>query len=213
MLSFRVASEATLLGRALALPPDAQASAETIVPANGRFVPYLWVEAEAELSADELVGDSTPLGELTELLTEGNAQLFQLTWRDVSDRLFEAIRAEDGAITSLQGNAENWDFHVRFPSEPAISAFHKRCREEEIRIDVTRLSQPLMRGGGSDATTPQQEALQAALERGYYDVPRRVTLNELAEEFGISDSAFSQLLRRGNRNILHEEFREMQDRT
>jgi len=41
-----------------------------------------------------------------------------------------------------------------------------------------------------------------AYERGYFNLPRDVTMEELGEELGISQQAVASRLRRGIRNIL-----------
>jgi predicted DNA binding protein len=46
-------------------------------------------------------------------------------------------------------------------------------------------------------TGPQREALVLAVERGYYDIPRRCSTAELAAVLGVSDQAVSERLRRG----------------
>lgn len=43
-------------------------------------------------------------------------------------------------------------------------------------------------------TAKQQEALETAIEEGYYETPRETNLEELAGELGISESAASQRL-------------------
>jgi hypothetical protein len=43
-----------------------------------------------------------------------------------------------------------------------------------------------------------------AYEQGYFEVPRSVTVTELADHFGISDNAFSQRLRRGLSALVFE---------
>lgn len=50
---------------------------------------------------------------------------------------------------------------------------------------------------GSTLTEPQRELLRSAVREGYFKVPREVTLVELAEIHGISDTEASQQLRRG----------------
>lgn len=51
-------------------------------------------------------------------------------------------------------------------------------------------------------TEPQHEALIAAFEAGYYAVPRDVTTTALAKEFGISDQALIERLRRAVSNLV-----------
>lgn len=53
-----------------------------------------------------------------------------------------------------------------------------------------------------DVTPPQEAALRAALEAGYFAVPREATADEVADELGISKSAFLERLRRGQGSLL-----------
>lgn len=46
----------------------------------------------------------------------------------------------------------------------------------------------------TDITAKQREAVELAMELGYYDRPRTATLTDLAERLGISESAVSQRL-------------------
>ena len=43
-------------------------------------------------------------------------------------------------------------------------------------------------------TDKQREAIETALEKGYYENPRQSSLSDLAEELGVTDSAVSQRL-------------------
>ena len=53
-------------------------------------------------------------------------------------------------------------------------------------------------------TDKQFEIALLALERGYYESPRRTTLDELADGVEISRSAASQRLRAGERRLIQE---------
>ena len=53
-------------------------------------------------------------------------------------------------------------------------------------------------------TEGQYHALLTAVEHGYYDVPQRRTLKELAEEFDISHQALSERLRRGTESLIED---------
>ena|GEM_PF-485731 len=58
----------------------------------------------------------------------------------------------------------------------------------------------------SKTTYREEEILQMALMRGYFDFPKKVKLEELAEEFGIAPSTLSEIMRRGERKILESYF-------
>ncbi|EMA06917.1 helix-turn-helix domain-containing protein [Haloferax denitrificans] len=48
----------------------------------------------------------------------------------------------------------------------------------------------------------QRELLDTALEEGYYDMPREITLKELADEVGVAKTTASQHLRKAERQIV-----------
>lgn len=48
----------------------------------------------------------------------------------------------------------------------------------------------------------RREILDTAIERGYYEIPRGITLDELAEQHGISKSTASDHLRKAEKEIL-----------
>ncbi len=56
---------------------------------------------------------------------------------------------------------------------------------------------------GVPMTPQEREALQTAVEQGYYDVPRRITTTALAEEVGVSDRELSELLRHATVKLVH----------
>lgn len=58
----------------------------------------------------------------------------------------------------------------------------------------------------SEVTYREEEILKIALEKGYFDFPRRIKLEDLAKHFGIAPSTLSEILRRGLKKILERYF-------
>lgn len=113
--------------------------------------------------------------------------------------------AELGAVV-LRATATHrgWTVAVRFPSRDALAAYRAFCREQDYAFTLLQLyqaSDPLADGeyGLSD---PQREFLEVAVAEGFFEVPRGVSLSELADRFDISDQAASQRLRRGLATLL-----------
>lgn len=50
----------------------------------------------------------------------------------------------------------------------------------------------------------QREAVETALDRGYYDAPRGITLSELADEMDVAKSTLSEVLHRAEGAILRD---------
>jgi predicted DNA binding protein len=55
-------------------------------------------------------------------------------------------------------------------------------------------------------TARQRETLRLAHERGYFEIPREVTLDDLADELGVSNQAVSERLRRGCTHVIGDLF-------
>ncbi len=59
-----------------------------------------------------------------------------------------------------------------------------------------------------ESLTPRQEKIiKTALERGYYDFPKRIGIRELARIFDISTASVSETLRRGQKKIIEHYFK------
>lgn len=59
-----------------------------------------------------------------------------------------------------------------------------------------------MAGGQFGVTPKQREALVTALQAGFYDIPQRATMTEVADTLGISQQALSKRLRRAHGNLV-----------
>lgn len=57
-----------------------------------------------------------------------------------------------------------------------------------------------------DVTPAQEAAIRAALERGYFNVPKDATATDVASDLGISKSAFLERLRRGQQSLFRQLF-------
>lgn len=62
--------------------------------------------------------------------------------------------------------------------------------------------------GRSEITFREEEVLKFAYDKGYFDFPKRIKLEEIAAHFGIAPSTLSEILRRGQKKILEKYFKE-----
>lgn len=108
--------------------------------------------------------------------------------------------AELGAVLlTASATHRGWTVAVRFPSREALVAYRQFCREQGYGFSLDGLYRESDRqsDGTFGLSDPQREFLEVAVAEGYFEVPRRVSLSELADQFDISDQAASQRLRRG----------------
>ena len=58
-------------------------------------------------------------------------------------------------------------------------------------------------------TARQEQIIQVAYKRGYFDYPKRINIRELARIFGVSISTMSEILRKGEKKVIGSYFKEM----
>jgi len=77
---------------------------------------------------------------------------------------------------------------------------------ESYGFDITVLKKRSALSVSSDLSERQMEVIQAAFNKGYYDVPRRISLKALATAMGVSPSNVEEVLKRAEKKILAHYF-------
>lgn len=96
-------------------------------------------------------------------------------------------------------------FRVAVGSEGSLSELFHTLEARGINAELLSLS----RTDECDQLTEKQErVVRLALEKGYFDTPRRITAKELARTLGITPATFGDMLKRGERNLLRSYFKE-----
>jgi hypothetical protein len=85
-------------------------------------------------------------------------------------------------------------------SRDRIAALGERLDEFGLAYSLDRLYESVE--AASPLTPTQRDLLLAALERGYYDTPRDITLSALADEVGMANSTVSEILHRAEEAVV-----------
>ncbi|RQG92944.1 bacterio-opsin activator [Natrarchaeobius halalkaliphilus] len=206
LIDFVVSAEEFPFGELFTALPDVSVELDRVVPTNGALFPYVWIsggdhadiEAALEPSGATFVPQTVTL--VDEL--EDRGSLYRVTWDPEPTGLIEIISDSGATMVSAVGARGQWTFTLRFDEHAEIGAFQNRCRTTDIHLSLSRL-QPLGYAARDRELTPAQlEALELAYRCGYFDDSRRVTLDDLASEVGISRQSVAGRLRRGHRNLL-----------
>jgi len=195
---FRVASDDFELGRILTVEEPSAIELDSLVPTGGATVPLFWVHNSTRESFVDAVQDHPAVNETAVVDVFEDRTLFTLDWDANRDRLFRGIDEHDGQLLSAVGHPAAWDFELRFPSHEVLSEFTTHCEDAGIPLAMTRVYNPTEPDAGPwyGLTEPQRKAIRLAVKRGYYDIPRACSTQELADELGISDQAVTERLRR-----------------
>ena len=91
------------------------------------------------------------------------------------------------------------EWTVAFTGREALSELMERLKEDKVDVKILRLTSI---ADVENLTSRQRSIVEIALEQGYFDYPRRITLRSLAKKVGVSASTVSEVLRRAEKKIL-----------
>jgi predicted DNA binding protein len=133
-----------------------------------------------------------------EYLTDrSDGWMFRVAWGEQPRRFVRRVLAEDATILSARAQNDKWTLELLLPDRDALTRAYAAIEDCECGTELERIGTYGDGGGRFDLTDEQREALVAAFEAGYYDIPRDLTAAELADELDISHQALSERFRRG----------------
>lgn len=91
------------------------------------------------------------------------------------------------------------EWTLAFNKREALTELLDRLKEEQVDVKILKLSSV---ADVENLTLHQRSLVETALEEGFFDYPRRITLRELAKKMGVSASTASEVLRRAEKKIL-----------
>lgn len=91
------------------------------------------------------------------------------------------------------------DWLLAMPENSSTRKLLKQLNNHGVKAEITRVSKI----SDSESLTAQQRGVvEHALSSGFYEYPRRVSLQKLSRSLGVSPSALSERLRRAERKII-----------
>lgn len=205
IVAFRVRSDRLAMMDLLTAFPDLTLDLiqETATDPN-RPVLIFWVEGvdlevfERAMEEDETIGD-------VERYTKvGDRALYHARLTDKPELVSYPVWVEVGAEQIEAQYRDGWWYcRFRVPNTEALITIEDWCRENGVEFVLESVySQDELDRQEAVVSTDQREILQAALEIGYFEVPREGTLEDLAGELDISSQAASERLRRGHKKLV-----------
>ena len=186
------------LGRILRLSPDTTVVLETMVPLGERAVPFFSIHNDGRESFKADVRDHPSVKTLRQVSSNEEKTVYALDWEVSRDLVFEGMGETGAQLMSATGTDDRWRFEIQFPNHESLSDFQKWCANADIPLDVFQVYNPTKPDSGPwyGLSEPQRDTLIRAVEGGYYSIPREISTQDLADEFGVSDQAITERLRR-----------------
>lgn len=152
---------------------------------------------EAGLAADPTVEEYE---RVVELETEA---VYALRYTDRAVVFSTEVARCNGVVLEMENHGTAWRFKVWLPDRSAARTLWEFAAEADIDVELERVNEHgSVLEGSYGLTEAQRDALLTALDLGYFDEPRGVTLSELAAELDISDPSASRLIRRGLKRLV-----------
>ena len=193
------------LSHTLATLDDVNFEIERIVAHDpDQIMPYVWVTNTQWPELDQALSDDPTIETYDQLASPNdNEALYQMAWIDSIETLVQILVEEEGAILAAEGRQDGWNLRVLFPDRAALSRTYEFCNEHDFSFDLKRVyNVEKGKEGRFGLTEEQEELIVAAYEQGLYDVPRKISLMELAEWSETSHQAISERLRRGHKTLV-----------
>ncbi|NEU58937.1 bacterio-opsin activator domain-containing protein [Halorussus sp. MSC15.2] len=192
------------LGDALAAHPDVRVELEKVVPTRKEILPFFWAWGETLAEFAETVREQPRVESLEVVDSIDDQTLYRVEWSDVVADLARVIQSVDATVLEASGQRDVWRFELRFPSHDAVRSFQSDCIDHDISLELQRLHSltEIDADGTYDLTAEQRDTLLTALEHGYFEEPRDVTLEELADLLDLSPTAVSGRMRRAEAKLI-----------
>jgi predicted DNA binding protein len=163
----------------------------------------LRIESEPGTTADDIVGwfSGTECGSVISTATISPGRHI-VTVRNTGCRLCNAFVGSDCFLesgSSIENDSVIWKIYT--PSNKSLKGLIERLRDGDCDVELLSVKKV---ASAFELTRIQNEAIRLAFSMGYYDIPKRVTLEELASRSGVSKATLNLILRRGQRKILSE---------
>nr|WP_239639510.1 helix-turn-helix domain-containing protein [Halobiforma nitratireducens] len=194
------------LGPTLERAPDATVEPEYWTTVGGRTLVFLNVrdaafdEFEASLEVDPTVTDPVLLDRV------GDGRVYRVAIAEGTITFVDQAATTGAHLLDLSScrDGTGWCVQFRFPNRDELVEFNSYCEDRGVSVTVDHLRVSDDRDDGVVALTEkQQDLLLTAYEEGYFDVPRGISQDELADQLGVSKSAVSQRLRRAIGELCH----------
>lgn len=203
LVSFTLPADAFPFAGAVARDPSLQIQFDRVVPVDGDALPSFWLTRGDSAVFEAAARDDPAVRRLTRVESTDGRHLYRATWAGSHD-LITAVIETGATMLEARLNEGVWSFRLRFDDDGETKPFHRRCREHEIPVDITRVVTLDAADEHADygLTERQQETLVTAYEAGYFKRPREATLADLSDELGVTEQAVSRRIGLGLDSLL-----------
>jgi predicted DNA binding protein len=185
--------------------PDARIEvvADSTTAPDAEWFPFL-VTTDDFAAFESALDDDPTAREPVVSADFGESRTYQIAFGENAQHVSSKAAAVGGLLLEAVSAGDGWNLRLQLPDRAGLADLNDYCERNDIDLAVHRVygEEAVDPEGPVGVTEPQREALVAAYETGYFQQPRAVSLDELAERLDISSTAAGGRLRRGMENLV-----------
>lgn len=199
-----IGASAFALGETLDAIPAATFDIERVVAHEAdRVMPFVWAIAPDRDALEAAFADDPSVATVERLSDLDDEWLYRMEWVAQVQFVVHALTEEGATVLNAQTDGGRWQLRVLFPDRDALSHTYGFCEDHDLDLDIeTIYEMNTERHGRFGLTDDQSATLTTAFERGFYEVPREISVAGLADELDISHQALSERFRRAHGTLI-----------
>ncbi|GAB7017646.1 helix-turn-helix domain-containing protein [Halostagnicola bangensis] len=211
IVDIKLPIDETSLGDVSDTVPTLSCEMEQVISSRNRT---LWLSGADLPVLESALDDASTVRNYQRVGSGDGRWLFDIDFdQDIVD-IFEIVRSTDGTVLSASATNGSWQLRVRFVEREALRTLYDRFRSVDITPEIVRLYDPTTEMHSRYGMTNQQyETLLAAIDHGYFEIPREISMQELSDELDVSHQALSERLRRAYQALVTAELENADRRT
>ncbi|SER80068.1 helix-turn-helix domain-containing protein [Natrinema salaciae] len=208
LAAFEASSPALVLGPTLEALPSVDIELERQYALDPDHpVAFCLIGCRDREQLDRALTDDATVASFDRIGGSDERELYRIRRSDTD--VVDAYRrwvAAGGELLDCRGSDGRWAVEMRFPDRESFGRYHDFLASEGVTLELRRLATDDRRRRDLEqepaVTDAQRTALALAYEHGFFDVPRRAGLSEIADRLDISTQAVSERLRRGQAQLI-----------
>lgn len=201
---FSIPADEFALRETLEQLPEIEIEIDRVVAHEATHVlPFVWVAGDKDKELPAILDDDPSVTEWRRLAEYENEQFYRMAWAEDAQIIGHMIVEHNATVQRAIARNSKWHLRVLFPERSGVSDTNDYAQTHEFSFDLKRLYDvDAIRRVRYNLTSDQHEALVEGLQRGYYDIPREIQLDDLADVLDISHQALSERFRRATGSLI-----------
>jgi len=198
-------AEFDLAGSVLPLTDVAGATAAELTVEELRpneVAPVMIVHVDGDWDSFEAAVKRPPDNADPAVVTDADdGRLYRVVLAEAPGVDLEALALSKAVVERVSVTDGGWHVRATFSDREELIAIRELCRANGLAFSLRRLARD-DDPPGRDLTDRQREALATAHEMGYFEVPRRASMADVADALDIAPASLSERFRRGQARLV-----------